>query len=194
MEASSPQGRPGEINAAMPINPQPTGPNKEKDSHEMSDGLSHRSQEVRGEVRSRVSVPDADDRNDSGWWKIHFFRGMIVDIRRRAPYYVSDWTDAWDYRVVPATIYMYFAKYELYGATQYLSFLTPLILFKFFYHSVVIQMSPSLSSSGKECPVALRAPSFTMFVPLFFQAVAQPAEFPNRNMRQIDVAARYLPD
>jgi hypothetical protein len=44
------------------------------------------------------------------WWKIHLFRGMIKDIRRRLPYYVSDWTDAWDYRVVPATIYMYFAN------------------------------------------------------------------------------------
>lgn len=36
---------------------------------------------------------------------------MINDIRRRAPFYLSDWTDAWDYRVVPATVYMYFAKY-----------------------------------------------------------------------------------
>lgn len=36
---------------------------------------------------------------------------MIQDIKRRAPFYWSDWTDAWDYRVVPATIYMYFAKY-----------------------------------------------------------------------------------
>ncbi|PGH19347.1 hypothetical protein AJ80_03987 [Polytolypa hystricis UAMH7299] len=44
------------------------------------------------------------------WWKIHFFRGMVNDIKRRAPYYVSDWTDAWDYRVVPATVYMYFAN------------------------------------------------------------------------------------
>ncbi|PGH34673.1 hypothetical protein GX50_02461 [[Emmonsia] crescens] len=44
------------------------------------------------------------------WWHIHFFRGMIGDIKRRAPYYVSDWTDAWDYRVVPATVYMYFAN------------------------------------------------------------------------------------
>ena len=26
------------------------------------------------------------------------------------PYYVSDWVDAWDYRVVPATVYMYFAN------------------------------------------------------------------------------------
>jgi hypothetical protein len=44
------------------------------------------------------------------WWKIHPFRGMVNDLRRRAPYYVSDWRDAWDYRVVPATVYMYFAK------------------------------------------------------------------------------------
>lgn len=36
---------------------------------------------------------------------------MINDVKRRAPYYWSDWTDAWDYRIVPATVYMYFAKY-----------------------------------------------------------------------------------
>lgn len=47
----------------------------------------------------------------SAWWKIKLFRGIVNDIRRRAPYYASDWTDAWDYRVVPATVYMYFAKY-----------------------------------------------------------------------------------
>lgn len=35
---------------------------------------------------------------------------MIRDIRRRAPFYLSDFTDAWDYRVVPATIYMFFAN------------------------------------------------------------------------------------
>lgn len=59
-----------------------------------------------------------------GWW---LFRGMVNDIRRRAPFYISDWTDAWDYRVVPSTgkgntcqiglelifwctVYMFFAK------------------------------------------------------------------------------------
>lgn len=45
------------------------------------------------------------------WWKIRLFKGMIEDVRRRAPFYLSDWKDAWDYRVVPATLYMYFAKY-----------------------------------------------------------------------------------
>ncbi|KAI1462336.1 HCO3 transporter family-domain-containing protein [Annulohypoxylon moriforme] len=44
------------------------------------------------------------------WWKIHLFRGMVNDLRRRAPYYLSDWLDAWDYRVVPSTVYMYFAN------------------------------------------------------------------------------------
>ncbi|KAG7288971.1 hypothetical protein NEMBOFW57_005331 [Staphylotrichum longicolle] len=44
------------------------------------------------------------------WWKIHLFRGMVNDIRKRAPYYLSDWTDAWNYRVVPATVYMFFAN------------------------------------------------------------------------------------
>ncbi|KAI1966822.1 hypothetical protein LOZ58_000311 [Ophidiomyces ophidiicola] len=44
------------------------------------------------------------------WWRIHLFKGIKNDIRRRAPYYWSDWKDAWDYRVVPATVYMYFAN------------------------------------------------------------------------------------
>jgi hypothetical protein len=44
------------------------------------------------------------------WWKIHFFRGMVNDVKKRAPYYASDWTDAWNYRVVPASVYMFFAK------------------------------------------------------------------------------------
>ncbi len=37
------------------------------------------------------------------WWKIRVGMGIIRDIKFRAPYYVSDWTDAWNYRVVPAT-------------------------------------------------------------------------------------------
>ncbi|KAG6356639.1 hypothetical protein INS49_014513 [Diaporthe citri] len=44
------------------------------------------------------------------WWKIRLFKGMVGDLRRRAPYYWSDWKDALDYRVVPATVYMYFAN------------------------------------------------------------------------------------
>lgn len=40
-------------------------------------------------------------------WYVRFGRrigrGIYHDIRARAPYYASDWTDAWNYRVVPAT-------------------------------------------------------------------------------------------
>lgn len=36
--------------------------------------------------------------------------GIYNDVRRRLPYYVGDWTDAVNYRVVPAITYMYFAK------------------------------------------------------------------------------------
>ncbi|KAJ5276643.1 hypothetical protein N7524_002796 [Penicillium chrysogenum] len=53
-----------------------------------------------------ASVPSAQEK----WWHVYLFRGMINDVKRRAPYYWSDWTDAWDYRVIPATVYMYFAN------------------------------------------------------------------------------------
>ncbi|PSN68118.1 hypothetical protein BS50DRAFT_573078 [Corynespora cassiicola Philippines] len=46
----------------------------------------------------------------NAWWKTRLFSGMVNDVRRRAPFYWSDWKDAWDYRVVPATVYMYFAN------------------------------------------------------------------------------------
>lgn len=46
----------------------------------------------------------------SKWYNIHLCEGMINDVKRRLPYYGSDWLDAWDYRVVPATVYMYFAN------------------------------------------------------------------------------------
>lgn len=38
------------------------------------------------------------------------FSGMIADVKARAPFYLSDWTDAWTYRVVPATAVIFFAK------------------------------------------------------------------------------------
>jgi hypothetical protein len=54
----------------------------------------------------------ASQKRTPKWWKIRLFRGMIDDVKRRLPYYWSDWRDAWDYRVIPATVYMYFAKYD----------------------------------------------------------------------------------
>ncbi|KAK4688637.1 boron transporter, partial [Tremellales sp. Uapishka_1] len=37
------------------------------------------------------------------WWRLRLGQGMIRDVKARLPYYVSDWTDAWNYRVIPAT-------------------------------------------------------------------------------------------
>jgi hypothetical protein len=37
-------------------------------------------------------------------------RGIRLDIKARAPYYMSDWTDAWNYRIVPATCLIFFSK------------------------------------------------------------------------------------
>ncbi|KZT67118.1 hypothetical protein DAEQUDRAFT_746299 [Daedalea quercina L-15889] len=36
--------------------------------------------------------------------------GMIHDVRARAPYYMSDWTDAWNYRVIPAIVLIFFSN------------------------------------------------------------------------------------
>lgn len=44
-------------------------------------------------------------------WFRRFGKGIILDIRSRAPWYFSDWKDAWNYRVVPATALIFFAKY-----------------------------------------------------------------------------------
>jgi boron transporter len=64
-----------------------------------------------GLSRQPTQRSHASTRRKPQWWKVRLFRGMIDDVKRRAPYYWSDWKDAWDYRVAPATIYMYFAKY-----------------------------------------------------------------------------------
>lgn len=61
---------------------------------------------------SRDTAASSNSPRAPKWWKIRLFRGMARDVRRRAPYYWTDWRDAWNYRVVPATVYMYFAKYE----------------------------------------------------------------------------------
>ncbi|CAK5284334.1 unnamed protein product [Mycena citricolor] len=36
--------------------------------------------------------------------------GMSKDIMARIPFYLSDWTDAWNYRVIPATALIFFAN------------------------------------------------------------------------------------
>ncbi|KAJ7246395.1 HCO3 transporter family-domain-containing protein [Mycena rebaudengoi] len=43
-------------------------------------------------------------------WLRRIGSGVASDIRARAPWYRSDWTDAWNYRVVPATALIFFAN------------------------------------------------------------------------------------
>ncbi|KAK2459667.1 hypothetical protein APHAL10511_008312 [Amanita phalloides] len=43
-------------------------------------------------------------------WIKRIGSGIRQDVGARAPYYVSDWTDAWNYRVVPATALIFFAN------------------------------------------------------------------------------------
>lgn len=43
-------------------------------------------------------------------WVQSLGRGIRQDVRARASWYISDWTDAWNYRVIPATSLIFFAK------------------------------------------------------------------------------------
>ncbi|KAK7048135.1 HCO3 transporter family-domain-containing protein [Favolaschia claudopus] len=43
-------------------------------------------------------------------WIRNLGSGIVSDIQSRAPFYLSDWTDAWNYRVVPATALIFFAN------------------------------------------------------------------------------------
>lgn len=44
-------------------------------------------------------------------WIKRIGSGIVLDVRARSPWYISDWKDAWNYRVVPATALIFFAKY-----------------------------------------------------------------------------------
>jgi hypothetical protein len=49
---------------------------------------------------------DTTTRKKQAWyirWIKSWGSGMKNDIVKRLPYYKSDWTDAWNYRVIPAT-------------------------------------------------------------------------------------------
>ncbi len=47
------------------------------------------------------------------FFRVKIGAGILRDIRARAPWYWSDWKDAWNYRVLPATALVFFAKYVL---------------------------------------------------------------------------------
>jgi hypothetical protein len=54
----------------------------------------------RHDDKDGTSVPQSRRRTFGPGW---FAKGMRNDIRARVPWYWSDWADAWNYRVIPAT-------------------------------------------------------------------------------------------
>jgi hypothetical protein len=44
------------------------------------------------------------------WRPLRPFRGMYCDVRRRVPYYWSDFTDGLNYRTFAGTVRIYFVK------------------------------------------------------------------------------------
>ncbi|KAF7297733.1 Phosphoglycerate mutase-like protein [Mycena kentingensis (nom. inval.)] len=77
------------------------------------------------ELSRRTSTPAAEEEQDASRpstihpratpktrsrWFCRVGSGVLSDIRARAPFYVSDWLDAWNYRVVPATALIFFAN------------------------------------------------------------------------------------
>jgi hypothetical protein len=56
-----------------------------------------------GEYTAQTSAASSNKDGKKKWYQ-YLGRGMYLDVRNRLPYYGSDWTDAWNYRVVPATL------------------------------------------------------------------------------------------
>ncbi|WWC92161.1 uncharacterized protein L201_007115 [Kwoniella dendrophila CBS 6074] len=56
---------------------------------------------------------ESDEKAKKGrgkWYKVKLGYGMYNDIKNRLPWYLSDWTDAWNYRVIPSTWFIFFAN------------------------------------------------------------------------------------
>lgn len=73
---------------------------EEVDTHRKSDELntqSHQEREPSGMARRRRRIPPPGI-------------GIWLDIKDKIPLYWSDWTDSWDYRVVPAVLDTYFSN------------------------------------------------------------------------------------
>lgn len=67
--------------------------------------------ETTREAGTSASAPARDSkRSKLVLWVRKLGSGIIRDVRARAPWYISDWTDAWNYRVVPATALIFFAN------------------------------------------------------------------------------------
>lgn len=95
----------------------PAAPNPADGSAAASRTLLDSSDDSAAPHSSYVEGPPWSKRSTAYQWRP--FRGMYQDIRRRAPYYVSDWTLAFRkenlYRVAAATLRMFFIKWVHYS-------------------------------------------------------------------------------
>ncbi|KAJ7808864.1 anion exchanging protein [Mycena olivaceomarginata] len=71
----------------------------------------HRMQELQAKTAQSMK-PDAGPPLPSAAidWIRALGSGVVSDIRSRAPFYLTDWCDAWNYRVIPATALIFFAN------------------------------------------------------------------------------------
>ena len=83
------------------------------DNPRLQDSADAASSTYRGgeEGLARSETATSSNKDPRTRWYQYLGRGMYQDIRNRLPFYVSDWTDAWNYRVVPATLVSYFAYF-----------------------------------------------------------------------------------
>ncbi|WWC72448.1 uncharacterized protein I206_106410 [Kwoniella pini CBS 10737] len=56
------------------------------------------------------STHQQNKRKEKWYKRIKFGYGMYNDIKNRIPWYISDWTDSWNYRVIPSTWFIFFAN------------------------------------------------------------------------------------
>ena len=67
--------------------------------------------ELKGGLSSTATTPSKSQTRPIQLFNLRRLgAGITADVRARAPLYLCDWTDAWNYRVVPATALTFFSK------------------------------------------------------------------------------------
>ncbi|WVQ70756.1 hypothetical protein IAR50_000278 [Cryptococcus sp. DSM 104548] len=72
--------------------------------------LLHPSQSYPASPRDEYAGHHDDSKQDNRTWISWLGRGMRRDVMNRLPWYWSDWADAWNYRVIPSTWFIFFAN------------------------------------------------------------------------------------
>lgn len=89
----------------------------------IGEGATEQRRELEDVARRRVQIDDrAGATRKRRRWRSMPGAGICLDIKARAPWYWSDWKDAWNYRVLPATALIFFAKCAVHYVGQHLSY------------------------------------------------------------------------